>query len=197
MPKLASIRPKMTKADQRRENQRRLLFPEVPDEDLWQPALFGWCLMPRTMPLILHAIRGLSKGTSAAETYMALWCASMSGSVVEMTAKASLIASSGYEGKTSEKTWKQRMMKLEELGFIKISSGLHGDMSCVLILNPHKVLKRHFDAGNPYLEDSIYKSIMQQITDYGMKDFDPPVPAPVPPPSPPAPPLPVVAGKSA
>lgn len=179
------MKAKKTKADQRRETQRNELFPHVADYQLWQSGLYGWCLMPRTMPLILHAIRGLSKGASAAETYLALWSNCMSESLVEMSAKANLIASAGYEGKTKERTWKQRMLKLEELGFIKIASGKHGDISCVLILNPHLVLKRLHEEQNPYLDETIYNAIVEQIAEFGMKDF-----SMVPPPVPPLPPLP-------
>jgi len=162
---------KRTKADQRREQQRRLLFPEVRQDELWTPELNGWCWVPRTMPLILHAIRALSKGSSAAETYFSLWCHCVSESVVEMSNKASLIAAAGYTGSTSERTWKERMKKLEELGFIRIASGTHGDISCVLILNPHKVLRGLKDRATPGFDAKVYNCILEELANYGMLDF--------------------------
>ena len=165
---------KRTKADLRRESQRKLLFSDVQDSELWTAANQGWCLTPRTMPLVLHAIRALSKGSSAAETYFALWCNCISESVVEMTNKSNLIAAAGYTGHTNERTWKERMKKLEELGFIKISSGKHGDISCVLIPNPHLVLKRHKENGTQNFDEHIYNCILELIADYGMRDFDAP-----------------------
>ena len=137
------------------------------------------------MPLILHAIRSLSKGTSAAETYLALWCHCVSESVVEMNNKASLIASAGYSGSSHERTWRDRMKKLEELKFIRIASGKHGDISCVLLLNPHKVLQRHKQQGTPGFDEKNFNCILEQIADYGMLDMEepksePPRPSPTP-----------------
>lgn len=171
---VATVGKKRTKADQRREQQRLLLFGEVRKEELWSREYNGWCWVPRTMPLILHAIRSLSKGASAAETYFALWSNCVSESIVEMTNKHSLIASAGYTGPSSERTWKERMRKLEQLGFIKIASGQHGDISCVLLLNPHKVLKKHKEARTPGFDQTIYNCILEQIANYGMTDFDEP-----------------------
>jgi hypothetical protein len=179
---MATIIRKRTKADQRREQQRSLLFGDVPKEELWSQSFNGWCWVPRTMPLVLHAIRSMSKGTSAAETYFALWCHCVSESIVEMNNRASLIAAAGYAGSTSERTWKERMKKLAELGFIKIASGKHGDISCVLIFNPHKVLRRHKERGTPGFSEKIYNCILEQLADFGMRDFDePPMPEPIPP----------------
>jgi len=168
------IGKKRTKADMRREAQRKLLFPNTQDSELWHPANQGWCLVPRTMPLVLHAIRALSKGSSAAETYFALWCNCISESVVEMTSKANLISAAGYSGHTSERTWKERMKKLDELGFINIASGKHGDISCVLIPNPHYVLKMHEEKGTSGFDRHIFNCIKEIMADYSMRDFDGP-----------------------
>lgn len=178
---------KRTKADLRREELRVLKFPDVSTHQLWSNSLKGWCWVPRTMPLILHAIRSLSKGSSAAETYFALWCNCLSESVVDMNNKANLISSAGYGGATNERTWKERMKKLAELGFIKIASGKHGDISCVLILNPHIVLKQLRAAKTPGFDEKNYQCILENIADYGMLDFKEPVKSPAPPPPPPVP----------
>jgi hypothetical protein len=126
------------------------------------------------MPFVLQAIRLMSKGTSAAETYFALWCNCISESIVEMSAKATLIAAAGYSGTSNERTWKERMKKLEELHFIRIAAGKHGDISCVLILNPHKVLRKHQEQRTPGFDDKLFNCILEQIADYGMTDFDEP-----------------------
>jgi hypothetical protein len=66
------------------------------------------------------------------------------------------------------------MLKLAELGFIKIASGKHGDISCVLILNPHLVLKKHKEKKTPGFDDKIYNCILENVASYGMQDFTPP-----------------------
>ncbi len=156
----------------RREIQRNLLFMDTPVSELWVASNQGWCLTPRTMPLVLHSIRALSKGSSAAETYFALWCNCISESIVEMTSRHNLISAAGYSGHTSERTWKERMKKLDELGFIKIASGRHGDISCVLIPNPHLILKRHKAENTPGFDEKIYNCILELMAEYGMRDFE-------------------------
>jgi hypothetical protein len=150
-----------------------MLFSDVPKEALWSNSLKGWSWVPRTMPLILQAIRLMSKGTSAAETYFALWCNSLSESIVEMDDKPLLIAAAGYNGPSNERTWKERMKKLVELGFIKIASGKHGEISCVLIMNPHKVLQRLKAKRTAGLDEKLYNTIMEQMINCGMLDFLP------------------------
>ena len=61
---------------------------------------------------------------------------------------------------------------MEELGFIKISSGKHGDISCVLIPNPHLVLKWHKENGTQNFDEHIYNCILELMADYGMRDFE-------------------------
>lgn len=185
---MPTIQRKRTKADQRREQQRRLLFADVPDGDLWSHTNQGWCWTPRTMPHILHAIRAMTKGSNAAEAYLALWCHSVSESIVEMRNKASMISAAGYSGPTSERTWKERIRKLEELGFIRVASGVHGDISTVLLLNPHKVLRDHKEKGTPGFDDKIFNCILDGIAEFGMTDFTPPKQVTASPPPAPRPP---------
>src|SRR5437667_9813910 len=111
---------KRRKADVRREQERLLLFADVPKEEPWSNSLKGWSWVPRTMPLILQAIRLMSKGTSAAETYFALWCNCVSESIVEMNNRPMLIASAGYTGPSNERTWKDRIRNLAQLGILKL-----------------------------------------------------------------------------
>jgi hypothetical protein len=170
---MATAKSKQNKANERREQHRKLLFSEVPEDEVWANSNQGWCWVPRTMPFILQAIRCLSKGTSAAETYFALWCNSISHSIVEMNNRATLIAAAGYTGPSQERTWRERMRKLEELGFIKIAEGKHGDIGCVLILNPHKVLKKLKESRAPGLDSKLYNTIVECMGDYGMLDLRP------------------------
>ena len=75
----------------------------------------------------------------------------MSESIVEIKDKGSLIAAAGYNSATGERTWKARMKKLEELGFIKTAPGT----DCVLLMNPHKVLKRLKESVNWLAESKL------------------------------------------
>ncbi len=163
---------KKSKAEIRREIKRRELFPNVSPEDVWNTGLDGWSCVPRTMPIILKAIRELTKGVAADTTYHALWSNSLSEAIVEVMNRGSLIASSGYTGPSSERLWRERMRKLEELGFIEIASGGTQDISTVLLKNPHKVLKKLHQAKAPGLEERTYNTMVEQMAQHGMKDFE-------------------------
>jgi DNA-binding Lrp family transcriptional regulator len=98
-----------------------------------------------------------------------------------MKDKESLIAAAGFSGASSERTWKERMKKLEELGFIKTAPGV----GCVLILNPHIVLKRLKETEKrPELETALYNRIKLQMINYKCLDFREKIKLPVPPPVP-------------
>lgn len=125
--------------------------------------------------MVIQAIDVLSKKYSAGKTFLALWSHCKSHGILEVNNRDTLITSAGYYGTSRERLWKERMKKLEELGFIRIARGAHQEIQTVLLLNPHKVLKGIIDSKDKSLIEGIYNTMMKQIVDYGMKDFDGPM----------------------
>lgn len=135
------------KVNQKRAKLRQSLWPGFSDEDLWlRTKETGFTTIPRSMPLIGRAIDQLSgKGFPLSQTYLTLWCYVFDEAFVEIKDPRMTSYESGFTGKRGETTWKQRMRRLQELGFIAIQPGPSNDMQYVLLLDPLQVIARHFE----------------------------------------------------
>ncbi len=156
---------------QRRTDLRNSLWPDVSENHLWlRTKRVGFTTIPRTMALIGRIIDQLSgKGTPLAATYLALWCWVFDEAFVEIRNPKELAYESGFNGPRGEATWKSRMRRLEELGFIMAKPGLLGDFQYVLILNPIKVIEKHYSE-NP--KDLAYNALLGRLAQVGADDLD-------------------------
>ena len=77
-------------------------------------------------------------------------------------------------------TWKQRVRRLEELGFISTKPGTAGDLHYVQIWNPYLVIRDHNDAGTEGFSERHYLAFIERYHDIGAVDLEelPPPPAP-------------------
>jgi hypothetical protein len=107
-----------------------------------------------------------TKSASAGNTYFCLWCRSFDEQVIEISNPADLAAESGFSGERAVYTWRQRMKSLKTLGFIDCRAGSH-DYQFVLLLNPHKVLKKI----KRDVPDSLYTQLFNRALDVGAKDM--------------------------
>lgn len=93
-----------------------------PTEDLWTGEReTGWFPAPRSLPLILALLssKEISGGKDPSAVYLELLSRQRGEGVVEMTYEGEHAFASGYEGKRAVRTWQERMMILEEIGFIR------------------------------------------------------------------------------
>ncbi len=93
-----------------------------PTEDLWTGEReTGWFPAPRSLPLILALLssKEISGGKDPSAVYLELLSRQRGEGVVEMAHEAEHAFASGYEGKRAVRTWQERMMILEEIGFIR------------------------------------------------------------------------------
>ena len=128
---------------------RAALWPDIDfDKALWQRQTHdGFTTIPRTMPLIMSIIDGLTKGAPASTTYLELWCRAYDEMYVSLTKARELAFHSGFTGQRAERTWAEKIRKLAELGFISVKEGQAGPLSHALILNPYLVIQELYDAG--------------------------------------------------
>lgn len=130
----------------------------------------GFTTIPRTMALIGRIIDQLSgKGIPLASTYLALWCWVFDEAFVEIRNPKELAYESGFNGARGEATWRTRMRRLEELGFIMTKPGLLGEFQYVLILNPIKVIETHYSV---VPKDLAYSALLSRLTQVGADDLD-------------------------
>jgi len=124
-------------------------FPQADVLELWTGKdERGYFSAPRTLPLIVRLISGLSKKTIDPTTvYLDLLSRHMGGGIVEMGAEEDHAYSSGYGGNRAPRTWRDRMKELERLGFIEVKKRGPRPYGYVLLIHPALAVKRLRDKG--------------------------------------------------
>jgi hypothetical protein len=170
------------KIAQRQLELRARLWPNHIDGHMWQRKHHnGFATIPRTMPLMLTIMDDLSEGRPVSATYNELWCRAFDECFVTLSKPREMAFHAGFTGQRGERTWRERMKILAELGFIDIKEGPSGPMSYALILNPYLVIRRHLHQSHPGIRVDKYNALMERAGEIGATDLDMPDPwAPAP-----------------
>lgn len=128
---------------------RTKLWPELKEATLWlRKEKVGFTTIPRTMPVIGRIIDQISgKGVPLFSTYLPLWCRVFDEAFVEIRNEKELAFEAGFSGSRGVATWRSRMKRLQELGFISIRPGIASDFQYVLILDPILIISGHIKIG--------------------------------------------------
>jgi hypothetical protein len=156
-------------ASERRRRLRDNLWADLDEKNLWlRKRRVGFTTIPRTIGLIGRILDQLSgKGFPLFETYLALWCWVFDEAFVEVRNPRELAYEAGFSGTKAEATWRNRMRKLEELGFIAIKPGLLGEFQYVLMYDPIKVINRIY-SDRP--QDAPYHALTSRLIQIGADD---------------------------
>jgi hypothetical protein len=156
---------------ERRKRLRNNLWPNIPESRLWlRTQRVGFTTIPRTMGLIGRIIDHLSgKGFPLMSTYLTLWCWVFDEAFVEIRNPREFAYESGFSGPRAEATWRSRMRRLEELGFIKTKAGIAGDFQYILIVNPIQVIEEHYKDKH---KDHAYNAMIGRLAQIGADDLD-------------------------
>ena len=151
---------------------RARLWPDVNfEEQLWhRKTNDGFITMPRTMPLILSIIDDLTKGAPAGMTYLELWCRTFDEMYVSLSRSKELAFHSGFTGQRAERTWAEKIRKLDELGFISVREGQAGPLSHALVLNPYLVIERLYQSGHNGVSRDKYHALVERGIEIGAYD---------------------------
>ncbi len=164
---------------ERRKQLRDSLWPNVAEQRLWlRKQRQGFTTIPRTMNLIGRILDQQSgKGYPLAQTYLTLWCWVFDEGLVEIRNPREFAYESGFNGPRGEATWRGRMRRLEELGFILTKPGLAGEFQYVLLLNPlHTIQTLYSNAP----KDIAFNALLGRLAQVGADDLDA-APLPLPP----------------
>lgn len=163
-----------TKVIKRIRELRQKLWPDlIPREDLWhRKRSDGFITIPRTMPLIMDIVDGLTKGGPAGTTYLELWARSYDEMYVSLSRSKELAFHSGFSGQRAERTWAEKIRRLDELGFISVKEGQAGPLSHALILNPYKVIKKLYLSGTSGIPNEKYNALIERALEIGAADLD-------------------------
>jgi len=163
----------MTKKSSQKIAQKNLklrdqLWPKITDEMLWnRKNKKGFTTIPRTLPHFFRIMDDLSSGQPLSATYFVLWCRAFDEHVVTISNPRDFAFESGFSGQRAEQTWRGRMKKLKELGFILAAEGASGEFNYVLILNPYYVVKELKDQ----ISHARYNTLIERSQNIGADDL--------------------------
>lgn len=121
---------------------RNSLWPEAAERAWDRTAFGGFTTLPKTIPYICRIMDDLSKGFPLSTTYLALWSSTWDNSFVRLNRPGDLAFASGFSGERAERTWIDRMRRLEEIGFVQTKPSGASKMGFAFIPNPHQVIFR-------------------------------------------------------
>lgn len=137
---------------------RSKLWPELTPKMLWSMDSDGWVAVPRLMPLIMSIMDDLSgKGYPVGRTYLEMWARLRDEQFLTLNRPEEMAFHAGFEGQRALRTWKDRVQRLADLGFIGLKSGPLGDLSYAVFYNPYHVVKR------AYLDDKVQERKWQAL----------------------------------
>lgn len=126
---------------------RAKLWPNVSDAMLWDMDNEGWVALPRLMPLMMSIMDDLSgKGFPVSRTYLEMWARLREEQFLTLNRPEEMAFHAGFEGQRALRTWKDRVQRLADLGFIGLVEGPLGDLSYAVFYNPYHVIKRAYIA---------------------------------------------------
>lgn len=156
---------------------RDRLWPNLDEKWIWhRKERDGFTTIPRCLPLIMSIMDDLSIGQPLSSTYLELWARSFDEYFVTLSKSKELAFHAGFSGQRAERTWRQRMNVLHDLGFIDVKEGPSGSISYALIKNPYLVIKKLRTAGHPGLRADKYNALIERCIEIGETSLDDDVP---------------------
>ena len=160
--------PRSRKITERQLKIRADLWPQLDVSRLWSRKTHkGFTSVPRTLPLIMHCMDEMSKRHPLSRTYFDLWCRMFDENFVSLSKAEEMAYHAGYTGQRAVTTWRDRIRRLEKLGFIATAPGASGDLSHAVIFNPYLVLKEHHANKTPGLTARAYTSLKHRAAEVG------------------------------
>ncbi|NVD44836.1 hypothetical protein [Qipengyuania atrilutea] len=156
----------------RQLDARAKIWPDVTNRMLWdRNERDGFSTLPRTMPLIMNIMDGLSnKGFPVGQTYLELWCRLYDELFLTLNRPEEMAFYAGFTGQRAVRTWKDRVKRLADLGFIDLKSGPLGEMSYAIFFNPYHVIKRAYLKG--LVQEDKYRALVIRSNEIGAFDLD-------------------------
>lgn len=157
---------------QRQLRAREKLWPDVTDQMLWnRKERHGFVAVPRLMPLMMSIMDDLSgKGFPVGQTYFELWSRLLDELFLTLNRPEEMAFHAGFSGQRALRTWKDRIRRLANLGFIDVKPGPLGLLSYAILLNPYHVIKRAYQAGQ--VQEAKWQALVIRANEIGAFDLD-------------------------
>jgi len=150
---------------------RAKLWPALTDDMLWGMDNEGWAALPRLMPLMMNIMDDLSeKGFPVSRTYLELWARLREEQFLTLNRPEEMAFHAGFDGQRALRTWKDRVVRLADLGFIGLKPGPLGDLSYAVFYNPYHVIKRAYIAKK--VQERKWQALVVRAGEIGAFDID-------------------------
>ncbi len=150
---------------------RSKLWPELDPRLLWNMDSDGWSAVPRLMPLMMSIMDDLSgKGFPVSRTYLEMWVRLREERFLTLNRPEEMAFHAGFEGQRALRTWKDRVQRLANLGFIGLKPGPLGDLSYAVFFNPYHVVKRAYLDGN--IQERKWQALVVRANEVRSFDLD-------------------------
>lgn len=164
------------KAREKRSQLRSRVFPNIEDDRIWdvknKAKTKGYTSLPRAMPLMMNIMDLLAgKGKPVSHSYLELWSRTDEGGFIILSKYSDVAFASGYSGERGISTWKERVRRLENLGFISTAEGASGQLHYVQVWNPYLIIQKHFEEETPNFSKKHYNALLERVSDIGAKDL--------------------------
>ena len=153
-----------------RSDQLEGLWPRVDAaKDIWEGTAKkpGFRTVPRTMPLILR-IMDKAADERVSGAYFDLWMCAYDEFIVSVKDEDDRAFFSGYG---YPRTWRSRIKKLKDLGFIDTANYARREYGHILIYNPHKVITWLHDTQPELIDGALYDTLAARCVEFGVTDF--------------------------
>ena len=150
---------------------RAKLWPELNPKMLWSMDNDGWVAVPRLMPLMMSIMDDLSgKGFPVSRTYLEMWARLRDEQFLTLNRPEEMAFHAGFEGQRALRTWKDRVQRLADLGFIGLKQGPLGDLSYAVFFNPYHIVKRAYLDGN--VQERKWQALVVRANEVRSFDLD-------------------------
>ena len=169
MVKIPSSTKKAT--GKRKLELRDKLWPGINGVHIWDRSRDGYGSVPRALPLIVTIMNYLSDtGKPVGGTYLELFCRLRDEGFISLNQQDDMALASGFSGQRFLHTFRDRLLKLEEMGFISLRDGANNRFGYALILNPYHALRRHREKGK--IPDRLWNALVFRAAEIGAGDLD-------------------------
>lgn len=156
------------KAPERRRELRDGMWPEASKIVWTRHTDDGYSTVPRTLPLIMTLIDLLDGNVDASRVYAELWSRVHDEGFIEMVDDAEHAYASGYVTQRGERTWRERMKVLADLGFVKAKPKGNWQYGYVLLVHPHDVVETLMKTRND-IPEAWRTMYLQRISQIGAR----------------------------
>lgn len=150
---------------------RNSLWSDAPSA-LWDRTVYGgFTTLPKTYPYIAKIMDDLSKGFPLSSTYLALWCSTWDNAFVRLNRPADMAFAAGFSGERAERTWTDRLKRLENLGFVETKPSGASKFGFAFIPNPHGVIFKLYAAKSDPSASADVRELASGLTEAAFNAF--------------------------